>query len=280
MTALAELPTDATPAADDAHNRNDAERDAMLAAIVAQADYAPAVTLWRQKMTPAYRGMLTGENGWRWDNDTQTYINDRTGRRENNDDLKLLALLLAAETEHDLRMDASNAAVGATSVANWRERFAMDVKQLYVAVGLAGCGGPAYATPEIIAAIEGSIEGKTGLRFSLDRLYEFARGVQAGTAGSESQIVNRAGLYAAASGSVYENSKRSSHESAVDGRGRKLFLYERNILNDYALHCRECPALTDLSWVPINQLPTPGTRQCGPLCKCRLVYSLVGPLDL
>lgn len=46
----------------------------------------------------------------------------------------------------------------------------------------------------------------------------------------------------------------------------------RNILVDLSHSCTECPALTAQEWIPIEQMPPPGERQCLGNCRCRLEF--------
>lgn len=45
---------------------------------------------------------------------------------------------------------------------------------------------------------------------------------------------------------------------------------ERNILDDGAAHCVECPELTARGWVAIGALPPPGARACVANCRCTI----------
>lgn len=46
----------------------------------------------------------------------------------------------------------------------------------------------------------------------------------------------------------------------------------KNVLAPGANHCPECPQLTSKGWMPVSEMPQPGTRICLSRCKCWLVY--------
>lgn len=58
-------------------------------------------------------------------------------------------------------------------------------------------------------------------------------------------------------------------ESAVRRRGAGDGAQERNVLGS-GNPCGECPALSDLGWVPVGELPEIGARECHGNCTCSI----------
>jgi hypothetical protein len=262
-------------------------RAALLAlALLGADDTAPARDLWYAHAMPAYRGLLDGD-GFVWDDAAQSYRTAH-GRMLSPADLKRLMLLFAMAAEDDLRritapLAAKPSQPSQTAVEAWQMEVAQVVKQEYVAQAAMAVGGFDNLAPTDLRTVTGAPDAPPGLAFSMDRLATFGEQLRDEAAGSAAEIVNRAGLYAAAGNSVYEEVRRESHKRAKDGKGRLRFLYERNILDDRAVrHCTStadeigCVELTTAGWQPIGSLPAPGLRRCKIACCCRLDYSLIG----
>jgi hypothetical protein len=75
-------------------------------------------------------------------------------------------------------------------------------------------------------------------------------------------VVSRASRYAQAGRGTYSRARTAEAIAA----GRLL----RNVTNPTAEHCAECVALSDRGWIPADEMPPVGSRQCGPGCKCRV----------
>jgi hypothetical protein len=251
----------------------------LLLALIGAGDISAAQHLWESHSPKNLRGMLTGADGWTWDDQQQAYLS-RTGRKVGNSDLKTIALMFALAIEHDLRIETSNMAVGLLALDEWQRRMADTVKDLNVVEGALGAGGFGSLSPDLVKTIEGEPSTPPGLSYSIDRLYDFARDATAADA-TEDQVIYRSGLYAAASNGTFEDVKRESHRGVVDEKGRLKYLFERNMLGE-SLHCRTngievgCIECSDAGWVPIGSLPLPGLRPCAMRCRCSMVYSLVG----
>jgi hypothetical protein len=59
-------------------------------------------------------------------------------------------------------------------------------------------------------------------------------------------------------------------------RGRDL---EKNVLGGSRDPCGQCPALSDLGYVPVGTLPEVGQRQCLTRCHCHLIFRTSTPTE-
>lgn len=268
---------DSTPATPDGHP-DKRDRDVWLAAMLAisLSDIDAAKELYIDNTARPLRGLATG-NGFHFDPVTQLYVRDASGRDVSSMDVKRQSLALAMTVGHELEDGGQRVASGKEPIDVWQDNTAHVIKELAIAQTALANGGFDRLTPDAIQIMQGSVEKKEGLAFSLDRLYSFARGIELSEelADTVEAITYRGGLYGAQTNSIFEEVRRGSHMDVKDAKGRKLFLMERNILGD-AMHCGQCPRLTEAGWLPIGSMPAPGLRICGPKCCCSMDYSLVG----
>lgn len=254
----------------------------LLLATITLGDIDAATVLWNEHAPANLRGMLTGD-GWKWDDETQTYIS-RHGQKMAGQDLKQLGQSFAHAIAHDIRADASEAAVGSKPLATWQTQMADTVKDLYVTEGAIASGGFANLTPEILDRIIGTPETPPGLAFSLDRLWQFSRDIESGVprSNTEASITNRAEMYADASQGILEGVRVTSHAGATDEQGRRTFMYYRRLLG-ISQHCSDsehaegCIETAEAGYQLIGDLPEIGTCTCGASCNCSWEFSLVGP---
>ena len=247
---------------------------------ISAEDIALAIVLFYEEAPSHFNGILTNENGWKWDAQKQQYIQP-SGQPLSDGDLKALALLVMLAVEEDMRAEAAKVAAGTTPIGEWQDWQAEEAKRLYIALGALGAGGEANLTSEIRETIQGSPDKAPGIAYSLARLELFASDIADGSDGTVETIVNRGGMYADAGNAVTEAVRRVSHQNAVDEAGRPLFLFERNNLTP-GENCSDgdgtigCIQETEKNWVPIGELTPPGARTCNFRCKCWLSYSLTG----
>lgn len=256
------------------------DKAAWLAALLAidDADIDAAKQLYIDHAPRAFRGLATGD-GFTFDEQRQVYTRDATGKDINPRDVKQVSLLLALAIAQELEDEGRYVASGVSPIDLWQDATANKTKDLSLAQTALASGGFTRLTPAMLEAMKGS-EGKPpGLAFSLSKLYDFAGDIaaRADRANTVSGIVNRSGLYSHSQSGVYEQVSRASHQLVRDEKGRRVFLWERNILGE-AEHCDECPELSDMGWVEIGTMPPPGGRECGPRCRCAMTYSLTGSM--
>lgn len=302
----------ASPANSDEQRRK-RDRDALLLlALLSLSDLADADRLWRAHVPRAYAGLLSLADGWRFDATTQTY-RSRTGATLPTDGMRGLVLPLIGSVSEELRQDTArlyatrpgNApgphaetpagpetpVVAPAALARWEHAVAMTARDLYLAVTAAGLGGIPNVTPDDLRRLAGDAANPVPpdatepptLAFTLDRLGNFAGAIEAGEE-SEAAAVNRVGLYGDFGHTVWQDAVREGHKRARDAKGRRMFMYERSILDpeshdachdgEYTEGCVETAAA---GWKPIGSLPLCGCRTCGPRCRCKMSYILVPP---
>ena len=264
-------PTEATPTGKPDERRRD---EWLLLALIGIGDIEAARYLWETHVPRTLRGLPSGE-GWEWDDQRQLYLS-RTGRAVGGQELKSIASGFSLSVENDLRADASNMAVGTVPIDQWQRAAADTVKDLNIAEAAVAVGGFAKLSPKMLERVQGVPEQPPGVAFSLDRLYSFAHDVaeKAERADTEAAIVQRAGLYANASQTTFEDAKRESHKDATDDQGRPVYLYERNILGilrtnakpGHGVHRRlSCSDDTEMGWrADWDSSALPGLRTCMP----------------
>lgn len=272
---MTDTATDNPAAATPTGEPDNRDRDAwLLLAAITSADIENADQFWRQHVPRSRQGMLS-HAGWRWDAARQLYVS-RTGQEVGGAALRRQADQLVDEMEHEMRAEAQRVAVGEIDLDEWQQGQAQDVIDLYVAVAALAAGGTGSLTTELLRRVEGVPDRPPGIAFSLDKLYDFAAAIAAGAdrANTESAIAGRAGMYSEAAIPLFEDITRKSHQAARDEKGRRLFLYERNILGPNEDHCADCPEETAKGWSSIGSLIPIGQRECLFRCKCRMDYAL------
>lgn len=277
---MTDTPTDNTTATPTGEPDKRDRESWLLLALITASDFEAADLFWAAHVQPSRQAMLRLSAGWRWDAARQAFVS-RTGQDVGGAALKRQATQLADEAEHDMRAEAQRVAVGELPIDEWEKRQAEDVKDLYLCCAALSAGGWRNLTPALQTLAEGSPGKPPGIAFSIGRLWDFAHGIASGDgqAGTEAMIARRAALYSAASSGVFENVRRESHRNARDEKGRRLYLYEKNILmpgenciaSDGTPGCIE---ETARGWVPLGTLSLPTTRTCAMNCNCSMDYAL------
>lgn len=260
------------------------------------------LALWYRHASPAYAGLLT-HDGWELDTSDPTrigYVSD-TGTKLGPDQLRSLAIGFTTACELDLEHNAQDLLSGEIDVDEWMARHKQTTDDEIFLLAALGAGGIDELTDEDYATIRGRVTTPkmigTGIADANSRLDAFAdelsaeppepdkgvvgdvqeSGGQIGQAGSEAQVVNRAGMYGRQF-AIFESVRRDATMRLAQMLGLKL--QERNRLNDLAKHCRSteftvgCPECTEQGWVNIGSLPDVGERSCGQGCLCGLEYRL------
>lgn len=265
-------------------------RDALLATLLGicfihDGDVEAARGMWDQHAQPAYRGMLDDSGKYSFDPQTQLYTRSSTGRTLPPAEVKRISINFAAGIGRDIiETDAAHLPSPANfaQLDKWATTTARDLKDAAIVQGALAAGDFNRITPLIRDSILGNAGKAPGLRFSFSRLADFAAEVEEGTPrlSTPQAIIARSGLYATALNGLYEQVRFDSHNGAVDDTGRRLFLYERNLMTPGAEHCAPsahadgCQEMSDAGWVPMGTLSKPGQRSCGPNCLCALAYRL------
>lgn len=107
--------------------------------------------------------------------------------------------------------------------------------------------------------------GRTGavLKSQYQYLEAMGRNLDEGLI-SEAQLLARSELYANAGIGTFESFLRDGMVEA--GMSEAL-----NILGG-GNNCSECPSLSDEGWMPVDDMPMPGERECLVNCNCSVEY--------
>lgn len=242
---------------------------------------------WREHTPSLVHGLLDG-NGWAYDPEQAIYQSD-SGTRLYPDDIRHICLNFTKSVEDTMRADGHDVATGEITPDEFHKRMddALD-DELYLAAVL-GAGGFDRLTAEDRRLMRGFTATETkpgiGLLYARQTLERFVDELKRPTgAGTEKQVVYRAGQYSINAYPVWQETRRATfgrdNDNRVNARGVKLVAWERNLLDLNADHCRSdkftvgCPALTDLGWMPIGVMPAPGLRTCGAACRCALDHAV------
>ena len=112
--------------------------------------------------------------------------------------------------------------------------------------------------------------GRSGalLRDDYKRMANLANGVANGEV-SLAQALNRIQGYAGSARINFLASEREANRQAAQVRGVQL--EERRRLGTAEHNCRDCVSYAAMGWVPLGELPLPGTASiCGTHCRCSL----------
>lgn len=149
-------------------------------------------------------------------------------------------------------------AAGDTTVAEWREAFAVELRRATSQMYALGRGGWAQMTAEDRALVTDRLKSEFGY------LQQFAQDIQAGNL-SEAQIEARMNMYGNAIRSSYYEGERTAKEAAG-------YTMERRVLNP-GESCPDCIEYAGMDWQPIGTLPAIGDSQCLGNCNCNFEYS-------
>ena len=256
------------------------------------------LALWHRHTSPQFAGLLNGD-GWTFDASDPAnlgYVSD-SGVRLSHNELRGLALGFCAACEMDLRDNAAAYIAGDESLDDWHERAKQDCDDEILILMLLGAGGVGEATDEdygIAAGRETTDEQPgSGMADAETRLLQFKEELatpvppdvnpdvkQYGEAGSEKQVIGRAGSYAQSAYPIYENTRRNAAVRAAESLG--LELQERSVLDPDPTvdHCTStefldgCVELAEAMWQPLGSLAKVGERVCGPRCRCSFVWRI------
>ena len=272
MTTLAtDFPQAATMDDPDAdhHRRQKQTHDLLLAAIY-----------WNS-LNPAYEGLLTGNRGWTWDQERQTYVS-RNGSAIPQDVLRSLALGIIDQTEHRIEDTTSDMLDKKMSVEDWQRRTEDDLEDEFFALMLLACGGIDNVEDADISETWGTVgtpaSPGVGLSEAFVRLKNFSDEIRSDEAGSDDFVRQRAGGYSNFGWYIYQRIQQTSYEQLALESGQKI--EEISVLDPLSNHCRDeeftlgCPGISESGWQPAGTLPVPGSpeRSCFVGCRCHLAY--------
>jgi hypothetical protein len=199
-----------------------------------------------------------------WSGDDLAYFT-RSGSRVPQRDVRKAVDAVVATVRTEVAALGRQVASGEIAVAEWQDSTARLLKTLHVAVGAAGAGGFRNMSPGDTAEVEQT------LRFNFERLEGFAQDVSEVqpvlriVPMTESRIVQRSEMYAAAGSAGYENVRRSNAFEVG-------YKFERNVLHP-ADHCELCVEQESRGWVGIGELVPIGQRDCLTHCQCSMAFA-------
>lgn len=97
-------------------------------------------------------------------------------------------------------------------------------------------------------------------------LDNFTRGLKDKSINRTDAAVSRANLYLKAMYATFQNELKRAKQDAG-------YTHALNILDDDSESCVECPTLTALGWMPIENMPFIGMRICNIGCNCEIEYA-------
>jgi len=262
------------------------EHDLLALAQLSHTALANAIHLWEEHAPDDMKGILTGEQGWRWDSTIQAY-RALSGRIVRDAELKELAEEVARALKKKNRHLLLLLLAGSLPVLSWRSQVATEMAAYYVMLAALASGGTERMTPATKRIITGHPVTPPGLLFTLSRLKDFARKLEevkdAAEGGIEPAVgglEQRMGMYTDSGRTIFEEVRKQSHEDEAKKVGKRL--EARNILGPAEDHCRTgegtlvgCINLTARGWQPAETMPSPGMRRCATGCKCRLEFRTV-----
>jgi hypothetical protein len=191
--------------------------------------------------------------GFRYSPTKQTY---RDGKGRAVADVKLRQAVAQVADGAALHLSdlTERFSAGELPLTEWEQAVAQELKLAHLSIGMVARGGRAAMTQADWGYIG------QGLRAEYAYLTQFARQVEAGTAGSAARLKARVKLYAQSARLTFERIReRDAREVGLD--------QERNVLGA-SESCVECPALSARGYVPAGTLPPVGSRACLVNCKC------------
>lgn len=159
-----------------------------------------------------------------------------------------------------VRMQAHSAALIAsrTSLAEWQQQMAREVKLTHLASTAAANGGWA----QLSQADYGRIGARVKAQYAF--LNNFAQEIASGKQRVDGSLAVRSALYGQAGRQTYEEERRRLEGMAGQSE-------ERRILGP-ADHCSGCLAAAAAGWQPIGTLPRIGDTPCRTNCRCHFVF--------
>lgn len=169
---------------------------------------------------------------------------------------------LAEKTKENLGRIAEEHRAGKINLADWVIQTGEEIRNAHRAVAIIAAGGRDNMTPSDWGFVGSQVKRE------LQYLNGFANAVENRPADSTltTAFVSRAKSYGAA---VYETyGKAMARRIVRQGQADT----EQNELEPGAEHCADCLDATAQGRVPLGTLTPIGDRECGPKCRCRIIY--------
>jgi hypothetical protein len=171
----------------------------------------------------------------------------------------------------DQVLDASTARVrtlsqrllqGQTSLAEWQQQFALEIKSLHLATMTVAHGG----TVQMSAADYGWAGQR--IRTQYQYLHNMAAQIASGQQPLNGTLLARSALYSEAARGTFEAARERDARLRGQDEARRVL--------SAAEHCAACVAEAARGWQPIGSLASIGSLTCRSRCRCSLVFRLRG----
>lgn len=144
------------------------------------------------------------------------------------------------------------------TLKNFELQMRTEIKTAHTAAAAAAAGGWKEMSP----ADWGRVGAITREEYKL--LNKFVRAVRSGKQPRNGTARARAGRYAGTARVTHQLMRQSFETAAGKDEARRLL--------SAAEHCAGCLRQAARKWVPIRELAPIGSQECGPNCKCRVVF--------
>jgi hypothetical protein len=198
-----------------------------------------------------------------WDTQIRRFRYADSGRLVRQDTINRWLREIGEGARERMQSLTAKMSLGQISNAEWQLAMLDEIKQSHRALAELAKGGYQMMTARDW--------GLLGARVRQQNQYflGFASDVITGQM-SEAQTLNRAGLYADALYSTYQNTV-SLRERAAGVRTA------RRVLDAGAQHCEDCPPLAAQGWIPIEEMTPIGDTPCQVQCRCTIEYQTEAP---
>lgn len=204
----------------------------------------------------ATRNSLTPSIGY--DIRTGRYRDVRSGQFVSQQTVRRALDSVIDKAAKDARAVTQRLRDGNVSLAGWQREMADTIRRTHGASAAMARGGWAQMTP--------SDWGRVGqrVRRQYEYLDRFAAQIETGAIPMDGRILSRAELYALDARSQYEADRLT-----MEGQLGKVRCRSIRSARD---SCAGCIAAAGLGWVTLDQMPPPGSRDCGNRCRCHLEF--------
>lgn len=240
-------------------------------------DHAASRELWREIVPPEYAGLFDASDGWTFDVARQEWTSPDgivlTQAEQKKVVVNFLDAVQAQLQELGRQVAPKKKSLTGSGLA---ALIGQKLKAMYGAIGGVAVGGFNRLKSAFRSVLTGSVQKKTGLAYSNDRLGQFEKDIEDGAprADTVDAIANRAGQYALPGHAAYEATRRASVQNDSE------LTHERNILGPAEEHCGDCVDMTELGWQEIDSLIPIGGRECSIGCRCFMEYGSPGEDEL
>lgn len=162
--------------------------------------------------------------------------------------------VIAKSTER-VRALSERLVAGQSTLAEWQQSFALEIKQIHVAVGVVAHGGSANMSQADYGWIGQRVRNQ----------YEYARNmaqqIASGAQPIDGRLVARAALYSDASRQTFEEMGRRDRRIRGATEERRVRRSSEG--------CPGCVSQAARGWQPTGVLPALGSEACRTRCKCQ-----------